>query len=225
MNMRKVSSWAKSHVVATRLLIIFLVYPLLNLTGWITGIILSTGNITLGPGWGYVLSSLTFILFAAYPDRKKKAGYWHRKTFDVLLVATCFGFIVLTGNQLSSPSPGQGLSFRAYASEKPAKARTTEAKTIKKEKGLGKLFRKFKQAYKKTNNAGKAALIFLSVLVALFLISLLGALACNIACGGSEALAYAIFFLGLGGIIFALVKVIHRILKGPVKKEPVLKPS
>jgi hypothetical protein len=222
--MRKVSSWARSHVMATRLLIIFLVYPLLNLTGWITGIILSSGNIALSPGWGYVLSFLTFILFAAYP-RGKKAHYWYRKTLDLLLVATCFGFIVLTGNHLSSPSPAQGLSFPAYASEQPANARTADVKTTKKEKGLRKIFRKFQRAYKKTNAAGKAALIFLAVLVALFLISLLGALACNIACGGSEALAYAILFLGVGGIIFALVKVIHRILNGPPKKQPELKPS
>jgi hypothetical protein len=47
----------------------------------------------------------------------------------------------------------------------------------------------------------------------------LGGLACSISCSGSEALAFIVFFIGLGGIIFGSIKLIQRIKRGPKKKQ------
>ena len=52
------------------------------------------------------------------------------------------------------------------------------------------------------------------VVLALIAIFGLSLLSCNIACSGSEGLAYAVFFLGLGAVIFGLVRWIRHIKKG-----------
>jgi hypothetical protein len=217
--MRKISFWASHHIWISRLMIVFFIYPLLNFTGWIVGDLLSASGIFINLSAGWILSIICLILFALYPRKRSSDGkhfYNHRKWIHMALAACTFCFVVLSGNQSGIAES----SFSSHATEVLNKNAGSHIKpSLKKEKKkfFKKLIRDFRNKYKKSDDAGKAALIALAVLVALLLIVLLGSLACSIACSGSEALAYIVFFVGLAGIIFLLVRLIRRISKGPAK--------
>ena len=80
------------------------------------------------------------------------------------------------------------------------------------------------RAIKKSDELLKGAqivLIILSVIVALGLLGLVAALACNLSCGGSDAIA---ILAGLGGtalVTFLLIITIKAIL-GKKKKKPIV---
>ncbi|MGZ5191171.1 MAG: hypothetical protein ACXWCZ_09145, partial [Flavisolibacter sp.] len=73
--MIQLSYWAKSHVWTTRLIIIFLIYPLLNISGWFLGDLLALNCIYINESWGYVLSFFILFLFLVYPYKADKKRY------------------------------------------------------------------------------------------------------------------------------------------------------
>jgi hypothetical protein len=225
--MKRISCWARDHVWSSRLLIIFLIYPLLNLTGWWLGIILNAEGLQLNPAWGYPLSFICLLLFVLYPSRQNKTRfknlYAYRKTIDILMGCITFCFILITGNHFTEGFAPGTISTAATISEEPAKTGTSSVK--KEKKGLKKFIQNIRRAYKNSSNGEKTGMIILAVIVAVLLVTLLGGLSCSIACNGSEGLGYAVFFIGLGAIVFALVKIIHRITNGPKKKAEPLKTS
>ncbi|HSN09940.1 MAG TPA: hypothetical protein VLS85_12950, partial [Hanamia sp.] len=85
-------------------------------------------------------------------------------------------------------------------------------------KHLRTVIKEIRKKYKATSNSGKTIYIILVVLGAVFLSFLMLGLACNIACSGSEALAYIVGFVGIGAIIFGAVKLIQRITRGTHEK-------
>jgi hypothetical protein len=64
---------------------------------------------------------------------------------------------------------------------------------------------------KDDEQAARIAWVILSIIGAVGLTVLLAGLACNIACGGAEALAVLVFIAGLTGIVVLLVFVLKKI--------------
>jgi hypothetical protein len=215
--MRKISSWARLHKWPARLIIILIIYPLLNFTGWCLGALLEEGGLHLDLSWGYVLSLPVLLLFIFYPSKNAGSSYCRRKIFDLSLATISFCFMVLTGNGLAGDNTMQGFSTSGHAAVSSGTVATASKPELRK-KGLRKLLKQLRAHYKDGNGAGKAALIILSILLAMGLVILLAGLACGVACGGAEALAYVIFFVGFAGIVFGLVKLIQRISRGPDRR-------
>lgn len=233
--MRKISFWAKEHVWQSRLIIIS-IYLLLNGIGWLTGNLLLEIGVALGQGTAYLLSFLFILSVMLYPVHKNRQRhkniYANRKMVDILLSSITFYFIVFTANQ-NNPYINQNSWVRAtvikntnssFIEEKPqAKAPIPNKSLRTKKPVLKKLLHQIKKQYRKADTAGKVGLIALAILIAIILIYLLGALSCSIACSGSEGLAYVIFFLGTGAVIFFLVRIIRRIIKGNPNKPTEIK--
>ena len=216
--MRSISLWARDHAWTSRFLIVLVIYPLLNLTGLFLGDLLESLNIVFSSSWTYILSFVIIFLFLFYPGRKESAykNYRFRKTMDFLLVVSTFLCILLSGNQLAAGKQ-IGLIPASHAAEiQPA--HTTTADKPEKKKSLKKKIQALRKKYRDLDTGAKIALTLLAVVVFVGLAYLLGVLSCSIACSGAEGGAYVVFFLGLGGLIFGLVKVLKLIHKGPKKK-------
>ncbi|HEY0355009.1 MAG TPA: hypothetical protein VGC29_02325 [Flavisolibacter sp.] len=219
--MKRISAWARDHVWSTRFIIVLLIYPLLNITGWLFGMILFEEGVHINEAFYYVLSLILLVLIVFYPDKQNKYifknFYLRRKLHDVLLATTTFCLVTVTGNHFTSVQPGT--NNPVHASVYYSSNTTNIEKPVKEKKKLKKFLKDLKKKYKSLSKAEKTGLIIIVIVVAVLLIFLLGALACNIACAGSEGLAYVVFFLGLGGIIFGAVKIIQSIKKKPPQKK------
>lgn len=234
--MKSVSVWARQHKTTARISII-LIYLLLNIIGIFTGDLLYSMNIVL-PFCIYLAAvALIFTGLAIYPSKKNKLKYIHfyrrQKFADCLLISATFILIIFTGNSVNQPAnynPVYGsfiLNRSAHFLEKPSTTVINKNRSTVSKKDGRKYFRstvkELRKKFKESTKGQKTLYIILAVIGALFLIFLLGALSCNIACSGSEAIAYVIFILGLGGIIFGLIKLIQRITKGK-RKKPIQQP-
>jgi hypothetical protein len=222
--MLQISFWARKHVWTTRLIIIFLIYPLLNISGWFLGDLLALKGIIINQTWGYILSFIILFLFLIYPykaDKKHSRHYYAwKKTTEVLMICTTFCFILLRGNSFNSENRTNVIVKTGYASAIEKSVEPSSKKLEKEKKNFIKKFVKnIRNKYKNASKRDKTGMIIVAILVALGLIFLLGVLSCSIACGGAEGLAYAIFFIGLGAIIFGLVRVIKRINRGEPRQK------
>ena len=224
--MRKIMYWAREHVWTARLIIIFLIYPLLNLVGWFIGDVLAYNDFYISQGWGYPLSFFILFLFLVYPfnfDKRRYSFYYTwKKSIDALMICTSFCFILMRGNGFNSDSRENTFVTSVYATN-AEKTIEPSSKKIQKEKKnfIKRLVKSMRDKYKHASKADKAGMIILAVFIALLLIFLLGLLTCSIACSGAEGIAYVIGFLGLGAIIFGLVRVIQRIKRGGPRKKKV----
>lgn len=219
--MKRISYWSRDHVWTTRLLIIFLIYPILNLVGWFLGDLLQSMEIEFNSALSWLLCAVVILAFALYPSGKgkgRKQTYAYRKTLDIILISATFCLIVITGNGIES-SPNINTTGTSYAATSTTETKTIHPEIKKKKKSLMKMIRELRKKYRDADKGTKVLLIILAVLVFLGLTFLLGALSCNIACSGAEGGAYVVFFLGLAALVWGLVKVIKRINKGPKKKE------
>jgi hypothetical protein len=213
--MRSLSNWAKSHVRLTRFLFVFIIYPLLNTTGFLLGIILGEEGWNPGDGF-YWLSIAALILFVLFQPGKpgSRKAYWQQRLVHVLFAAVTFGMVTLTAMKWNAPAT---VSFQpVHASVLTGHETKVKVSKEKKEK---KLLRQLKKKWSKASNGEKAVLVVLAILIGVALILLIGALACSIACSGLEALGYAVFIAGTVGVIIGLIAVIRRIKHGPRKKE------
>jgi hypothetical protein len=79
---------------------------------------------------------------------------------------------------------------------------------------------------KDVSNAGKVALIILSVAVALGLLYLIAVLACDLSCSGSEGAATVLMIGGAGLVVFLFILALGAILgKKKRQKKPVSSPG
>lgn len=224
--MRKLSFWASTHAWSARLIIIILIYPLLNISGWFIGDLLAQQEVHINPNWGYPLSLICLFLCVIYPFRgdrfRHRLIYEHKRSIDILLIATTACFILLRGNNFISGASSEPVTTAAASSGDastlkpghPLKMKKTEKNLIK------KLLKRMRSQYRKSDKTEKALLIVLGVIIFILAFYALAALSCSLACSGSEGLAYVVFFLGLGGLIFLLVRFIQRVTRGPRKKVP-----
>jgi hypothetical protein len=247
--MKKVSRWAKHHIVPARIIIVFS-FITLTLLGILTGTLLSGMDIYLPAAlmMGMVTIYLTGLI--AYPAKSLKgkkmtaaAFYIRQKSCDLLLAASTFCMIVYFSNQ-----PGQLLrystslnaaipthtSFPKDSTVKIHKPIAAFAASLKDETGKKlkwkerrKLLKEQVKSIKKSDlsRGAKIALIILSVFVAAGLLALILALSCELSCSGAEGAAVLV---GVGGVILIgllLVLVIRGILGKKRKKKRDIAPD
>lgn len=232
--MKSISIWAHQHKTPARISIVF-IYLLLNMIGLLAGDILYSLHVEL-PVFFYLTCVL--IVFAGliiYPSKKNRSKYTdfykRQKLGDCLLISATFLLIVYSGNSINSNNqrnfnPVYGSSIFRNTVEhlenisQPVinKNRVTDFKKSTR-KNFRSIIKEFRKKYKESTKTQKTIGIILAILFACALTVVLGGLACSISCSGSEALAFIVFFAGLGGIVFGLIKLIQAIERGPRKKQ------
>lgn len=231
--MRKLSTWARRHPRIARICIILLYIPI-NITGLITGDLLFDLGIHLSGSFLVSAMTLFVITVYCYPNKNngnqasKESSYIRRKASNLLLITATFLMICFTGNQtnLSTPFYPLAIKIAGYApashsavvkeSTVPATDGPFSKKLHRKEvrKQLRHFLQEFRRSYKDHSQGEKGMLIGLTIVAALVLFFLIASLSCSIACGGAEALAYVVFFVGTFGIVFLAIKIIQRITRG-----------
>ncbi|MGQ0738923.1 MAG: hypothetical protein ACT4OJ_07695 [Bacteroidota bacterium] len=241
--MKKISFWAKSHPWPARILIV-VSFILLNGLGIITGLLMRDLEIIFPSAalFFFVFLYVGGVLF--YPRKKNAVNgearslfYRRQKTCDMLLVGSTFLLIVYLGNhprQVLNYSPPftsvmaasapllKDSSLKTFLPIKAfsASMREENGKLLKwklRKKMLKEQIRTIRNSGE-PSPGGKAALIILSVIVALGLIVGVASLACSISCGGSEALAIVVLISGTALVVALLIFVIRRIM-GKRKKQ------
>lgn len=230
--MKSISSWAANHKVLARICIVA-IYVTLNLLGIFTGDLFHSIGIIFNSVFLLIALTIGITGLIFYPSKRNKYFiknfYLKQKISDCLLVSATFLFIVYTGNSFNNIKRNVATSFvfgfvnttsplTKLISEKDYnKAPHLSKKRFR--KNIRSIVKNIRKKYKESTRTEKTIYIILSVLGAGALIYLLAGLACSIACSGSEALAYIVFFVGLGAIIFGLVRLIQRISRGKPNKE------
>ena len=241
--MRKISYWAKAHKWPSRIIIV-ISFILLNILGIITGILFGQLDINISIEFLLVCFMIFLVAMATYPLKKGKrrklnphVSYIRQKICDFILAATTFCMLIYVGNHPDRlfqfyPSLNATVSNR---SSLPKDSLSKGYKSIKeftalmkdengndlKWKEKKKLLKEQIKGIKKSNDLSdgeKTLLVILSVLVALGLIALITALACNLSCSGSDAAAVLVGVGGTALIIYLLVITI-RSIHGKRKKQ------
>lgn len=237
--MRRLSFWARRHKWPSRLMIIC-IWAALNGLGILTGDLFRFFQISFSIWILYGATALFLIGIITYPSKDRKQEYrnfyFAHKTSDLILVLSTYLMLIWTGNNMNNYFYSTENAYAASSIKIPGREQRPALKlplknilsgVAKKFTGRYKLYGKMKERFKTLRKqyqefspAEKVILIILSVIVAIFLMSLVGALSCNISCSGDDGLALLVFLLGSFVIIFLFIKVIHRILKGPKKPKP-----
>lgn len=226
--MKKLSFWSRDHKTSARILIV-VVYLILNLAGLFLGDLLHSFTGNFNAALLLIPVALTLAGYIFYPSKKNKEAYKNfystQKLNDGFLIIATFLFIVFAGNKLNE-NARWSQSASALSINYPTSKNSVENKTVNTKPQSGtKASKKFKQrlkalrkAYKESTKTEKALMIFGVVLLAGVVGYGLAALACNISCSGSEALAIVVLIIGVVGIIYGAVKLIQRITGG--RKNP-----
>ena len=241
--MKKISIWAKDHKWSARFLIIAS-FIVLNALAILTGVLLSSIGISVPLTVMLLFAGAYCAAFIVYPSRslrRKKLTaakfYVRQKSCDLILAGSTFFMIVYMANhpdRLFQYGPAINAAVASNSSlpgdstVKTYKSIAAFTASMKDEKGnllkwkeRKKLLKEQVKAIKNADEpskGGKIALIILSVLVAIGLISLIAALACSLSCGGSDVAAVIV---GLGGtalVIWLLINMIRNI-NGKKKKK------
>lgn len=231
MVMKQVSFWAKNHKISARITIIF-AYFLLNIISLFTGDILHSINLIFNPFFCLAAMFLTIVGVLIYPSGKNKSRYknfyFRHKMADGILILATFLFLVYSGNSINENririfQPAYGISIITPRHPEANSYSVSKASSVSSKKGLRKTFfkklREIRKKYKGATKTDKTLLIILAIVAAGFLMSLLLALSCSIACSGSEALAYIVGIIGAGAIIYGVIKLIQRITRGKPQKD------
>jgi hypothetical protein len=235
--MKKMSHWAKNHKPAARLTIIasFLLFTVL---GIMTGSLLDDTGVSISPTIMLIFICIYLAAVIAYPAKALKnrnssaaAFYIRQKSCDLLLAASTFCMITGLSNRsenlfsFSMPLNAaitSGFSFPKDSSVKKFKSIADFRASLKDENGKSLKWKEKKQFLKEqiraikkdkdVSNAGKVVLIILSVAVALGLLYLIAALACNLSCSGSEGAATLVMIGGAGLVVFLFILALRAIL-------------
>lgn len=241
--MRKISFWAKNHKWPSRIIIVTS-FIALNVLGIITGDLLNQLHISIPIGMMLGFMGVFLMAMIAYPAKRSKriklnpaAFYLRQKTCDFILAATTFCMLLYLGNhpdRLFQFSPSLNAAIKTESSL-PGDSLTKSYRSIKeftvlmkdenrndlKWKERKKLLKEQIKGIKKANELSdgeKTLLVVLSILVALGLIGLITALACNLSCSGSDAAAVLVGIGGTAVIVYLLVITIRSIY-GKRKKQ------
>jgi hypothetical protein len=245
--MKRISLWARQHVLASRIIIICS-FTLLTVLGIVTGRLVDSIGFSFSSTLIMVVIAIFFIGVLAYPDKylkgkklKPAVFYVRQKTCDFLLAASTFCMIVYFSNQpgqlfnysnpLSAAVPAS-IPIPKDSTLKTYKTLAAFTASLKDENGKGlkwkekkKLLREQIKAIKKSDmsDGGKVALIILSVLVAAGLLALVAALACDLSCNGAEGAAVLVLIGGIVVVGLLLILVIRAITgKKRKRKEPAI---
>lgn len=247
--MKQLSKWAKVHKSPARFIII-LSFFLLTSLGIITGKLLSGIGISISSNVMSFFIAVYLLGIFGYPARAMKrkklsaaSFYIRQKSCDFLLAASTFCMIVFLSNQpnkifvfanpLSAAIP-LSQEMLKDSSLKAYKTIAAFSASLKDENGKSLKWKVKKQLLKEQVRAikkdsdmskgGKVALIVLSVLVALGLVALVLALACDLSCSGSEGAAVLVGVGGTALVIFLLALAIRGIT-GKKRRQKIVKPE
>jgi hypothetical protein len=237
--MRKISAWAKYHPYQARVYIV-LIKVALFIAAIFTGRLFNELSIHLSPLTGVAAGALLIIASFIYPKKTisrfvKKKSYAFRKRCDFVLAFSTFMLISVLANNnhlfiYNTPSSAATQLSITRATPPTAeeilaslKYRDKSTLTHQEKRILKKEFEKQLTIYAKAKVTGdkdgeKAVLIILTIIGAIGLSLLLGALACSISCGGADGLAILVAVVGLTGIIWGSIVLIKRITKLHSKK-------
>ena len=236
--MKRISIWAKLHVLPARILIIV---GHIILTGiaiyW--GVLSYNAGFHLNEGWLYFLILIYCSLYFVYPVKKKKAflknTYAVRHGLHAIMALCSFSLVLSFTNVKLQPSlngsaaaaisiniePKKGYKnpeaerlINSYKKGDLKKFNRSERKILKNE--LGYQLQRFKES-KKTGNksdGSDAGLIILTILVALAALGGVAILSCSIGCNGNDGLATIVLIFGTAAVIFGVIMII----KGQSKK-------
>jgi len=239
----KISIWARGHKWIARFLIAGGLI-LLSCIGILTGILLRDIQLSLPMATMPVIMMMTVVAFIFYPGKHLKrkrinsslfyiAYFFRQKTCDFFLLFSTFCMIVYIGNrqeiiifnfwQVKAAVIGRDISkvdtpyksiseFSRLMNDKNGK--------LLKWKERKKLLKQQVKAIRQSNETSKGQKIFLivlSIVIAVGLSLLLAALACNLACSGSEALAIVVAAGGAALVAILLTYVIKKITEKKVK--------
>lgn len=216
--MKRLSTWARAHAATSRFLIVC-IYILLNISGLFVGDILNSMGFTFNPIVWFVIMITTLMGVFIYPSRKLKSSYknfYKRQKFaDGILITSTFFFIIYFGNTFGhTPQTSIASSFAVSIMNTGYSSTNVVASKKEVRKNLRQKIKEIRKQYKQSTKGQKTLYIILAILAAAGLIYLMLGLSCSIACSGSEALAYIVGGVGIGAIIFGLVKLIQRITRG-----------
>ena len=242
--MRKLSSWANHHKPQARIIII-LSFVLLTGLGIATGVLLKDVGVSISSSAILVTIVAYIIGVIAYPSKTLKgkklnavAFYLRQKSCDLLLAASTFCMIVYFSNQpekvfnYSTPLNAAMPVAASFPKDSTQTYKTIEAfkASLKDETGKSlkwkekkKLLKEQIRGIKKSDEMSKGAklaLIILSVAVAIGLLYLVAALACNLSCNGSGGAAILLTIGGAGLVIFLLLIAIRAIVGKKKKPKP-----
>jgi O-antigen/teichoic acid export membrane protein len=225
--MRSISYWARHNPLTAKFYIVLIKGILIFLAVY-AGILFSKMQVTISP-LALVITVMAAILIAIlYPQKKKtqRPGFYLRQKLSDFLLAAC-SFVCFTSiaNNLESVTPS---SFNLYANvpiTKPTAKQILSSLPYRDKNSLSRLEKRILKkefnhqlgVYAKSklmgNNeeAGDAALIILTIVVALGLMALLALLVCNLSCGGADAAAVLVAIFGTAAIVWGVVMVIKRI--------------
>ena len=238
--MRKLSTWAKYNPAKARLIIIT-AHIILGIIACYLGSLLSGSDIILSETflaiWVAVFIATAFFypLYRKHRPVGKRKFYIQRKTSDFIIAACSFCMMCWAANnfndnlpQLTQPLLASSVtpSWTKPAAEEILKSlehrdkkslTRTEKRILKKEfKHQLKEYVKAKIAGKK-DNSDKALLSILAIIGALGLLWLVGVLACNLSCNGSDAAAIVVGVVGITAVIWLFIIVIRSIRRGKKK--------
>ncbi|MES2773319.1 MAG: hypothetical protein V4722_03995 [Bacteroidota bacterium] len=227
--MKRISVWAGRHVKLSRVLLVllhlWLIVAATLISNW-----LGQNNIRLSAQWFFLPIAACLLLTMAmevfkYRLLRKTSRFVLSKSKFGLIAICSFLFIVslfhadslpaynnytvLHSASVKSEAKKEKPVFEDYADKDDFYADLRDYYGSQSKKELKKeLKMQFKEFGREGNgNAGIIILIILGALVALYGIA---ALACSIACGGSEALAVIVAFLGIGGVIWLAIYLIRK---------------
>ncbi|MEO6683804.1 MAG: hypothetical protein ABIN48_13360 [Ginsengibacter sp.] len=229
--MKTLAYWARENKNTARW-IICIFYVFFNLIALFLGDLFHSMNIGFTSPFFLFALLLSLSGWMLYPSKRNKRDYknffFRQKFCDLILVSATFLFMIYFGNALNNNqnlirNQVQAISVIHSGDQIVLKNTSTEKSTFSKKQFRKEVLAKIKhlrKAYKETGKGNKTLLIALAILGALFLSMGIAALSCNIACSGSEALSIVVLVLGIGGIIFGLIKLIQRISRGKRKEIP-----
>ena len=195
-----------------------------------------------------------FITFLIYPHKQQRntkkiiSFYAWQKSCDILVAAASFIMVIYVANKPETLFSGYQFVHAALISRTslPADSIDKSYKSIKdftssmkdengnllKWKERKKLLKTQLKAIRKADDMAKgekAALIILSVIVAIGLLALVGSAACTLSCNGSNAAAILVAIGGSALVVWLLIFVIGRIngkkIKKRIKTETMLMPG
>ena len=232
--MKRISFWAYHHKWTARFLIVFS-WLIINCIGLFLGDALAVTKFILPSLWVYAIAFIFIVAFVTYPSKKEKSKcknfYSNRKNSDLLLLSTTFLLIISYGNHYELQRNQSPFHF-TYANASEIKENGLPANessivlSTKKNPSLIKQWKKklkdnirtIRKEYKEASPGEKAALIVLTLIVALALLFLVLNLSCSLSCSGSDGAALVVGLLGTALIVFLSVRVIKRINRGKPKK-------
>jgi hypothetical protein len=245
--MKQVSLWAKHHVWQARILII-VSHVLLTIITIYWSVLGFKKGWLINEAWLYVLIGVYCSIYFIYPSKANKnllKNTYRVRTLLHAAMTVCSLMLVFSFVNVKMQPLQQGYAFAANTlpvtiGDKGYKNPEAEKlisdfkagkikKFTKKERQIlrAELTNQVKnykdaKANGRKDEAGNAAIIILTIVLALVLLYGVAALSCSLSCDGNDGAAVIVLVLGLAAVVFGVILVIRGVKK---KKHAAKKPE